>query len=51
MLCVAENEDEMGSMMERLERYVERKRLELNTEKMEKILRFRKKSGGMWKKV
>jgi len=31
---VAEEEDEMRSIMERLERYVERKRLELNTVKI-----------------
>jgi len=38
---VAEDEGEMRSIMERLERYIERKRLELNMGKT-KILRFRK---------
>jgi len=33
VVLVAEEEDEMRSMMERLERYIERKRLELNTRK------------------
>jgi len=45
---VAEDEDEMRSMMERLERYIERKRL--NTKKT-KILRFRKGGGRMKKKM
>jgi len=42
---VTENEDEMRSMIERLEHYVDRKGLEVNTEKT-KILRFRKRGGG-----
>jgi len=50
VVLVVEDEDEMKSMMERLERYVERKRLKLNTEKT-KILRFKKEGGRMRKKV
>jgi len=45
---VAEDEDEMRCMMERLEGYVERKRL--NTKKT-KIIRFRKGGGRIRKKV
>ncbi|XP_071644396.1 uncharacterized protein [Temnothorax longispinosus] len=41
MVLLAEGEDEMRSMMERLERYLDKKRLELNAEKT-KIMRFRK---------
>ncbi|XP_067203031.1 uncharacterized protein [Linepithema humile] len=44
-----EKEEEMGSMLERLEGYLERKRLELNVKKT-KILRFRM-GGRMGKKV
>jgi len=50
VVLVAEDEDEMKSMMERLERYIERKKLELNTRKT-KTLRFRKGDGTMKKKV
>ena len=48
MVLVAEEEEEMRGMIERLEKYLKRKKLELNTEKT-KIIRFRKK-GGRWKK-
>ncbi|XP_067207866.1 golgin subfamily A member 6-like protein 22 [Linepithema humile] len=48
MVLVAEEEEEVRGMMERLERYLERKKLELNTKKT-KIMRFRK-GGGRWKK-
>lgn len=41
MVLLAGNEEEMRSMIERLEEYLERKGLELNTEKT-KIMRFRK---------
>lgn len=44
MMLLAENEEEMRSMIERLEVYLDRKRLELNTEKT-KIVRFRKGGG------
>jgi len=47
VVLVAENENEMRSMIEKLERYIDRKGLEVNTEKT-KILRFRK-GGGRWK--
>ncbi|XP_067209950.1 uncharacterized protein [Linepithema humile] len=50
IVMMAENEEEMGSMIERLEGYLERKRLELNMSKT-KILRFRKGGGRMGKKV
>lgn len=43
IVLIAEDEEEMRSMIERLEGYMERKRLEVNTEKT-KIIRFR--SGG-----
>jgi len=48
MVLMAEGEDEMRSMMERLERYLERKKVELNAGKT-KIVRFRK-GGGREKK-
>lgn len=44
VVLMAEEEGEMRSMMERLEKYLEEKGLELNTEKI-KILRFRKGRG------
>lgn len=44
MVLLAEDEDEMRSMIWRLERYLERKDLELNVEKTN-IVRFRRKSG------
>lgn len=47
---LAENEDEMRSMIERLEGYLERKKMELNTGKT-KIMRFRKGGGRMGKRV
>lgn len=49
MVMVAENEDEMRSMMGKLEEYLERKNLILNTLKT-KILRFRKGGGRMGKR-
>ncbi|XP_071582157.1 uncharacterized protein [Temnothorax nylanderi] len=44
MVLLAEGEDKMRSMIERLERYLDKKRLELNAQKT-KIMRFRKGSG------
>lgn len=44
MVLLAENEEEMRNMMERLEVYLDRKRMELNMEKT-KIVRFRKGGG------
>lgn len=44
MALRAKNEDEMRSMIERLERYLEKKGLVLNTEKTE-IMRFRRDGG------
>lgn len=49
MVLIAEEEDEMRSMIERLEDCVERKKLELNVNKT-KILRFRK-GGRMGKRI
>lgn len=43
-----ENEEETRSMIERLERYLERKGLKLNTEKT-KIMRFKKGGGRLGK--
>jgi len=48
MMMLAEGEEEMRSMMERLERYLDGKKVELNVEKT-KIVRFRK-GGGREKK-
>lgn len=39
MVLIAEKEDKMRSMIDRLGRYLEKKKLELNTEKS-KIIRF-----------
>lgn len=44
MVLLAENEEEMRSMMERLEEFFDRKRLKLNIGKT-KIVRFRKGGG------
>lgn len=44
MVLLAENEEEMRSLIERLEGYLERKRLKLNIVKT-KIMRFRKRDG------
>lgn len=44
IVLVAEEEGEMRSMMERLEGYLERKKLELNAKKT-KIMRFLKRRG------
>jgi len=41
VILIAENEGEMRSIVQRLERYIEKKKLELN-EKKTKIMRFRK---------
>jgi len=49
MVLMAEGEDEMRSMMERLEKYLERKKVELNAEKT-KIVIFRKEGGREKKK-
>jgi len=48
IVILSEKEEEMRSMIERLERYLEKKNLELNVGKT-KIMRFRK-GGGRWKK-
>lgn len=48
-MLLAENEDEMRSVIERLEKYLGKKNLELNTEKT-KIMRFRKDEEKMEKK-
>lgn len=50
VVVMAENEDEMRSVMERLEGYLKRKGVELNSEES-KILRFSKGGGRMRKKV
>lgn len=47
MVLIAENEDEMKSMLERLEGYIDRKRLKINVGKT-KIMRFGR--GGVRKK-
>jgi len=49
IMLMADKEEEMGSMIERLERYLEGKSLELNVEKT-KIMRFRKGRGRRKKK-
>lgn len=49
MVLLAENKEEMKSMIERLERYLDRKSLELNTEKTE-ILKFRRRGRKFGKK-
>ena len=43
-MLLAEEEDEMRSMMERLEGYLDKKGLELNARKT-KIIKFRKRGG------
>jgi len=48
MVLLAENEGEMRSMLERLERYLDRKGLELNAGKT-KVLRFREGGGRLGK--
>lgn len=49
MVLLAANEEEMRSMVERLEEYLERKRLELNTEKS-KMMRVRRGSERLGKR-
>jgi len=49
MVLLAEGEEEMRSMIERLESYLDKKRLELNAEKT-KIMKFRKGGGRMGKR-
>jgi len=49
IVLLAEEEEEMRSMIERLEGYMERKKLELNVNKT-KIMRFRKGGGRVGKK-
>lgn len=46
---LAEGEGKMKNMIERLEKYLDRKRLKLNAEKT-KIMRFREKEGRMEKR-
>lgn len=48
-VVVAEEENEMRSMVERLEGYLDKKRLEVNTEKT-KVMRFRKGGGRLSKR-
>lgn len=48
-VLLAENEDEMRSVIERSEKYLGKKNLELNTEKT-KIMRFRKDGEKMEKR-
>ncbi|KMQ91217.1 hypothetical protein RF55_8945 [Lasius niger] len=50
MVLLSEGEDEMRSMIERLEAYLDRKRLELNPSKS-KIMRFRKGGGRVGKRT
>ncbi|KMQ90410.1 rna-directed dna polymerase from mobile element jockey-like protein [Lasius niger] len=50
MVLLSEGEDEMRSMIERLEAYLDRKRLELNPSKT-KIMRFRKRGGRVGKRT
>lgn len=49
MVLIAEKENETRSVMDRLEKYLEKKRLKLNAEKS-KIMRFRKRSGRLSKR-
>lgn len=49
LVMMAEREDEMRSVMERLERYLDEKGLEVNTKKT-KIMRFRKRRGRLCKR-
>lgn len=44
IVIIAEEKQDMRAMMNRLERYLERKGLELNEEKT-KVMRFRKEEG------
>lgn len=44
LMELAENKEKMRSVIERLERYLDRKRLEVNT-KQTKIMKFRKGGG------
>lgn len=48
MVLLTEEEDKMRSMIERLEGYLEKKKLELNLEKTK--MRFRKGEGRMGKR-
>jgi len=50
VVLMTKEEEKIRSIMERLERYIERKRLELNTRKT-KILRFRKRGEKIKKKI
>lgn len=49
MVLVAENEEEMRSMMGRLEEYLSKKNLELNAKKT-KMVRFKKGAGRLGKR-
>jgi len=49
IVMIAEEEQDMRAMMNRLERYLERKGMKLNEEKT-KVMRFRK-GGGRCKKI
>jgi hypothetical protein len=50
MVIMADKEEELKSVMERLENYLDRKKLELNVGKT-KIIRFRKGRGRVKKRV
>lgn len=50
MVLLAEEKDEMRSMIGRLEEYLERKGLEINVSKT-KVMRFRRGGGRMDKRV
>lgn len=49
LVMMAEREDEMRSVMERLEKYLDEKGLEVNTKKT-KIMKFRKRRGRLCKR-
>jgi len=49
MVMLAEGKEEMRSLMERLEGYLDKKRVELNAEKT-KMMRFRKGGGRVKRK-
>lgn len=50
MVLLAEEKDEMRSMIKKLEKYLERKGLEMNVSKI-KVMRFRRVEGRMDKRV
>lgn len=48
IILLMEEKDELRSMLERLKKYLKRKGLELNVEKM-KVIRCRRGGGRRWK--